>query len=281
MKVSNVWYFISKINGIPCIGKYTVQFVFSFLFDFCLSSEILIWFLEVTCIIILCHSRTESHRLWNWSLNCVTQDTKFLNSSYWRLLVFMFLFLYRNDTGFQSKSTAIVSASGSSERFRLSLNGFYSLKRFQDDLWLLAVPFFIFPRVRNAHFVGSVHYLVFFLNMYAFCQCRIVFMYLGLTFSLTIILTKLLLFMHYRNLSTSALMERMPSKWPRPVWHAPWKNYRVWSIQLSKFQFWISFEISKSDFTSKIIDFYVIVLILKSSVLMMSNLHNFQWPFKL
>ncbi|GFZ14007.1 pleiotropic regulatory locus 1 [Actinidia rufa] len=30
-----------------------------------------------------------------------------------------------------------------------------------------------------------------------------------------------------RNLSTSAIMERIPSKWPRPVWHPPWKNYRV------------------------------------------------------
>ncbi|AEE75848.1 unnamed protein product [Arabidopsis thaliana] len=30
-----------------------------------------------------------------------------------------------------------------------------------------------------------------------------------------------------RNLSTAALMERMPSRWPRPEWHAPWKNYRV------------------------------------------------------
>jgi hypothetical protein len=27
--------------------------------------------------------------------------------------------------------------------------------------------------------------------------------------------------------STSALMERLPSRWPKPVWHAPWKNYRV------------------------------------------------------
>ncbi|XP_027338418.1 protein pleiotropic regulatory locus 1 isoform X1 [Abrus precatorius] len=35
-----------------------------------------------------------------------------------------------------------------------------------------------------------------------------------------------------RNLSTSALMERMPSRWPRPVWHAPWKNYRVISGHL-------------------------------------------------
>ncbi|KAI4965414.1 hypothetical protein ZWY2020_054652 [Hordeum vulgare] len=26
--------------------------------------------------------------------------------------------------------------------------------------------------------------------------------------------------------STSALMERLPSRWPKPVWHAPWKNYR-------------------------------------------------------
>ncbi|CAN8259089.1 unnamed protein product [Cochlearia groenlandica] len=30
-----------------------------------------------------------------------------------------------------------------------------------------------------------------------------------------------------RNMSTAALMERMPSRWPRPEWHAPWKNYRV------------------------------------------------------
>ncbi|CAK9134421.1 unnamed protein product [Ilex paraguariensis] len=35
-----------------------------------------------------------------------------------------------------------------------------------------------------------------------------------------------------RNLSTSVIMERMPSKWPRPVWHAPWKNYRVISGHL-------------------------------------------------
>ncbi|CAM8880854.1 unnamed protein product [Rhodiola kirilowii] len=30
-----------------------------------------------------------------------------------------------------------------------------------------------------------------------------------------------------RNLSTAAIMERIPSRWPRPDWHAPWKNYRV------------------------------------------------------
>ncbi|OIT20755.1 PREDICTED: protein pleiotropic regulatory locus 1-like [Nicotiana attenuata] len=35
-----------------------------------------------------------------------------------------------------------------------------------------------------------------------------------------------------RNLSTAAIMERIPSKWPRPVWHAPWKNYRVISGHL-------------------------------------------------
>ncbi|KAL7121348.1 hypothetical protein ACP275_02G176900 [Erythranthe tilingii] len=35
-----------------------------------------------------------------------------------------------------------------------------------------------------------------------------------------------------RNLSTSAIMERIPSRWPRPVWHAPWKNYRVISGHL-------------------------------------------------
>lgn len=35
-----------------------------------------------------------------------------------------------------------------------------------------------------------------------------------------------------RNLSTSAIMERLPSRWPRPVWHPPWKNYRVISGHL-------------------------------------------------
>ncbi|XP_045803017.1 protein pleiotropic regulatory locus 1-like [Trifolium pratense] len=35
-----------------------------------------------------------------------------------------------------------------------------------------------------------------------------------------------------RNFSTSSLMERMESKWPRPDWHAPWKNYRVISGHL-------------------------------------------------
>lgn len=26
---------------------------------------------------------------------------------------------------------------------------------------------------------------------------------------------------------SAAVMKRLPSKWPRPVWHPPWKNYRV------------------------------------------------------
>ncbi|CAI0466850.1 unnamed protein product, partial [Linum tenue] len=36
----------------------------------------------------------------------------------------------------------------------------------------------------------------------------------------------------YRNFSTSAIIERIPSRWPRPEWHAPWKNYRVISGHL-------------------------------------------------
>ncbi|XP_078174493.1 protein pleiotropic regulatory locus 1-like [Carex rostrata] len=32
--------------------------------------------------------------------------------------------------------------------------------------------------------------------------------------------------------SSSALIERIPSKWPKPVWHPPWKNYRVISGHL-------------------------------------------------
>ncbi|CAK7327511.1 unnamed protein product [Dovyalis caffra] len=34
------------------------------------------------------------------------------------------------------------------------------------------------------------------------------------------------------NFSTFAVMERIPSKWPRPVWRPPWKNYRVISGHL-------------------------------------------------
>lgn len=31
---------------------------------------------------------------------------------------------------------------------------------------------------------------------------------------------------------SAAIARRMPSKWPRPVWHAPWKLYRVISGHL-------------------------------------------------
>ncbi|OMP07914.1 hypothetical protein COLO4_06938 [Corchorus olitorius] len=34
------------------------------------------------------------------------------------------------------------------------------------------------------------------------------------------------------RLTTSAMIERIPSRWPRPVWHRPWKNYRVISGHL-------------------------------------------------
>ncbi|KAH8499631.1 hypothetical protein H0E87_015021 [Populus deltoides] len=35
-----------------------------------------------------------------------------------------------------------------------------------------------------------------------------------------------------RNFSNSAIMERIPSKWPRPIWRPPWKSYRVISGHL-------------------------------------------------
>ncbi|XP_031486497.1 protein pleiotropic regulatory locus 1 [Nymphaea colorata] len=35
-----------------------------------------------------------------------------------------------------------------------------------------------------------------------------------------------------RYQTSAAIIERLPSKWPRPVWHAPWKNYRVISGHL-------------------------------------------------
>lgn len=35
-----------------------------------------------------------------------------------------------------------------------------------------------------------------------------------------------------RHQPSAAVMRRLPSKWPRPVWHPPWKNYRVISGHL-------------------------------------------------
>eukprot|EP00252_Welwitschia_mirabilis_P025246 TRINITY_DN7802_c0_g1_i1.p1 TRINITY_DN7802_c0_g1~~TRINITY_DN7802_c0_g1_i1.p1 ORF type:complete len:492 (-),score=86.44 TRINITY_DN7802_c0_g1_i1:258-1733(-) len=35
-----------------------------------------------------------------------------------------------------------------------------------------------------------------------------------------------------RNQTSAAIIRRLPSKWPRPVWHPPWKNYRVISGHL-------------------------------------------------
>jgi pleiotropic regulator 1 len=32
--------------------------------------------------------------------------------------------------------------------------------------------------------------------------------------------------------SSAAVSRRLGSKWPRPVWHPPWKNYRVISGHL-------------------------------------------------
>ncbi|KAG1338715.1 protein pleiotropic regulatory locus 1 [Cocos nucifera] len=43
-----------------------------------------------------------------------------------------------------------------------------------------------------------------------------------------------------RYQSTSALMERIPSRWPRPTWHPPWKNYRVWDIRTKAMIFALS-----------------------------------------
>ena len=31
---------------------------------------------------------------------------------------------------------------------------------------------------------------------------------------------------------SAAIMKRLPSKWPKPAWHAPWKLYRVISGHL-------------------------------------------------
>lgn len=51
------------------------------------------------------------------------------------------------------------------------------------------------------------------------------------------------------RLTTSAIIERIPSKWPRPVWHRPWKNYRV---RISFYMSWWLIEMSAEfavDFT--------------------------------
>jgi pleiotropic regulator 1 len=35
-----------------------------------------------------------------------------------------------------------------------------------------------------------------------------------------------------KGTSSAAVSRRLASKWPRPVWHAPWKLYRVISGHL-------------------------------------------------
>ncbi|KAL9994813.1 putative WD40/YVTN repeat-like-containing domain superfamily [Helianthus debilis subsp. tardiflorus] len=58
-----------------------------------------------------------------------------------------------------------------------------------------------------------------------------------------------------QNLPTAALMERIPSRWPRSVWHAPWKNYRVisghlgWvrSVTLSPNNQWVLYRFCRSN----------------------------------
>ncbi|GBG88073.1 hypothetical protein CBR_g46444 [Chara braunii] len=35
-----------------------------------------------------------------------------------------------------------------------------------------------------------------------------------------------------RYMPSAAVLKRLPSKWPKPVWHPPWKNYRVISGHL-------------------------------------------------
>jgi hypothetical protein len=37
---------------------------------------------------------------------------------------------------------------------------------------------------------------------------------------------------------SAQLARRLPSAWPRPVWHAPWKNYRVVSGHLGCVLLW-------------------------------------------
>jgi pleiotropic regulator 1 len=93
-----------------------------------------------------------------------------------------------------------------------------------------------------------------------------------------------------RNFSTSALMERMASKWPRPDWHAPWKNYRVISGHLG----WVTsvavdpsntwFATGSSDRTIKIWDLATGVLkltltahIQQVRALAISNKHTYMF----
>lgn len=155
----------------------------------------------------------------------------FLNCCYWRLLVFMFFFF--------------LSFTGMILAFRAKVQqSFLPLVLLRGPCLLLML--FIVqrdPKIVNVWLVDVIVTLYFFkyvmlilfvcpwscvfsLDMSMHFPADVgLFMYLGLTFKRTFWLNWWVL--HYRNLSTSALMERMPSKWPRPVWHAPWKNYRV------------------------------------------------------
>ena len=37
---------------------------------------------------------------------------------------------------------------------------------------------------------------------------------------------------HKEYIPSATIAKRLPSKWPKPVWHPPWRNYRVLSGHL-------------------------------------------------
>ena len=52
---------------------------------------------------------------------------------------------------------------------------------------------------------------------------------------------------HKEYLPSAAIAKRLPSKWPRPVWHPPWRNYRVLSGHLGCVYGVISMQVTRSD----------------------------------
>jgi len=184
--------------------------------------------------------------------------------------------LIRSDGGVTGKSTAVITASGSSERF--------IFLPFLSCVTLINQINFAYLYIMLAHWIGSNQNLLVcaFTLLFFFFQISMVvtsffkkiqdnffpiYAVLCSLFNIFVVLIGIVAynittwcsvcFLCYRNFSTSAIMERIPSKWPRPVWRPPWKNYRVKILVLLGKLCWLCWYFAQMSLaTNKLCVFY-------------------------
>ncbi|KAJ0091795.1 hypothetical protein Patl1_25042 [Pistacia atlantica] len=117
-----------------------------------------------------------------------------------------------NNVGLQGKGTMVVSTSGSSERCLV----FSFVKLLSTLLLYLNTTWWSF---------------LFAILLTLYCYHMLYIWTLSLV-NVGMAVSEVPCVLLLKNYSTSAIIERIPSRWPRPVWHPPWKCYRVISGHL-------------------------------------------------